>query len=204
MVPKSLILRRSDFISPQIMAKATPLSKTFRSLKPHSSLKPIAIHSSNPEKSSQSPSQILTSSSDKPSSSSNSRSSSKRSWRVYLILSTNPPIKTYVGVTNNFSRRLKQHNGELQGGAKASRAGRPWICACLIQGFRNKSKACEFESKWKSVSRKLPRKRKGSEVEKEADSSSKLLLQHRNAALTRVKDLIDCSHLEINWHMNLV
>ncbi|KAH7510890.1 hypothetical protein FEM48_ZijujUnG0074200 [Ziziphus jujuba var. spinosa] len=26
---------------------------------------------------------------------------------------------------------LKQHNGELKGGAKASRAGRPWICACL-------------------------------------------------------------------------
>lgn len=34
---------------------------------------------------------------------------------------------------------LKQHNGELKGGAKASRAGRPWICACLICGFRDKS-----------------------------------------------------------------
>jgi structure-specific endonuclease subunit SLX1 len=35
-------------------------------------------------------------------SSSNSKS---RSWSVYLILSTNRPIKTYVGVTTNFSRR---------------------------------------------------------------------------------------------------
>ncbi|CAA3018052.1 Hypothetical predicted protein [Olea europaea subsp. europaea] len=138
MVPNSLIFQRSDFISPQIMSRATPLSKTFRSLKSHSRFKPIAINSSNPQKSSQSPSQILASLSDKPSSSSNSRS--RRSWTVYLILSSNPPVKTYVGVTYNFSRRLKQHNGELKGGAKASRAGRPWICACLVQGFRNKSK----------------------------------------------------------------
>ncbi|KAL8098343.1 hypothetical protein AgCh_031197 [Apium graveolens] len=35
---------------------------------------------------------------------------------------------------------LKQHNGELKGGAKASRAGRPWVCACLVQGFMDKSK----------------------------------------------------------------
>lgn len=35
---------------------------------------------------------------------------------------------------------LKQHNGELVGGAKASTAGRPWTCACLIQGFMDKSK----------------------------------------------------------------
>ncbi|CAA3018051.1 Hypothetical predicted protein [Olea europaea subsp. europaea] len=203
MVPNSLIFQRSDFISPQIMSRATPLSKTFRSLKSHSRFKPIAINSSNPQKSSQSPSQILASLSDKPSSSSNSRS--RRSWTVYLILSSNPPVKTYVGVTYNFSRRLKQHNGELKGGAKASRAGRPWICACLVQGFRNKSKAYEFESKWKSVSRKLPRKRKVSKVEKEAaDNGPMLLLQHRHAALNRVKDLIDCSHLEINWHLNLM
>nr|GEZ49353.1 structure-specific endonuclease subunit slx1 [Tanacetum cinerariifolium] len=62
---------------------------------------------------------------------------------VYLILSTNPPIKTYVGVTNNFSRRLKQHNGELKGGAKASQAGRPWICACIIHGFETKSEVLQ-------------------------------------------------------------
>ncbi|KAF5738396.1 Structure-specific endonuclease subunit [Tripterygium wilfordii] len=63
----------------------------------------------------------------------------KASWCVYLIVSTGVPIKTYVGVTVDFCRRLKQHNGELKGGAKASRAGRPWNCACLIQGFRDRS-----------------------------------------------------------------
>ncbi|OMO69703.1 GIY-YIG nuclease superfamily [Corchorus capsularis] len=75
-----------------------------------------------------------------PSSASKPIAKSKlKSWSVYLILSTNHPIKTYVGVTTDFSRRLKQHNGELKGGAKASRAGRPWICACIIRGFNDQS-----------------------------------------------------------------
>ncbi|KAI3448845.1 hypothetical protein Pfo_005510 [Paulownia fortunei] len=177
------------------------LSRTFKSLKPHSNSVPALLPLPNPPKSSQSPSQILPPSSSKKPSSSVSRSSPRNSWAVYLILSTNPPTKTYVGVTNNFSRRLKQHNGELKGGAKASRAGRPWICACLIQGFRNKSKAYEFESKWKSISRKLPRKR-SSKNQEPADNSQVLLLQHRYTAINQVKDLIDCSHLEIDWRLD--
>ncbi|KAL6326850.1 hypothetical protein AAG906_012125 [Vitis piasezkii] len=117
------------------------------------------------------------------SSPSSSRSKSSFSWLVYLILSTNTPIKTYVGVTTNFSRRLKQHNGELKGGAKASRTGRPW-----------------FESKWKSFSRKLPRKR--NDTVRQVDNDSLLLLQHRQAALNRVKGSLVCDHLEINWQLN--
>ncbi|KAI3681209.1 hypothetical protein L6452_35994 [Arctium lappa] len=118
-------------------------------------------------------------------------------WSVYLILSTNPPFKTYVGVTTNFSRRLRQHNGELKGGAKASQAGRPWICACIIRGFTSKSEACKFEFRWKSVSRKMPRKRKT----KEEEEGGLHLLQHRNAALNKVKDSSDCSHLEFDWKL---
>ncbi|XP_062175055.1 structure-specific endonuclease subunit slx1-like [Alnus glutinosa] len=127
---------------------------------------------------------------------------SPRSWCVYLILSTNVPIKTYVGVTTDFPRRLKQHNGELKGGAKASRAGRPWVCACIIRGFKDQSEACKFESKWKSFSRKSPRKRENEDVPKHLDETSLLLLQHREAALKRVKGLFGCCHLEIDWPLN--
>lgn len=87
----------------RVPTMATPLSRTFKSLKPHSnSLLPV----SKPANSSQIPPNILpqVQSSKKPSSSA-STSSPKNPWTVYLILSTNPPIKTYVGVTNNFSRR---------------------------------------------------------------------------------------------------
>ena len=46
-------------------------------------------------------------------------------WIVYLIKSSTNN-KYYCGVTTNMSRRLRQHNGEICGGAKATRSGRPW------------------------------------------------------------------------------
>ncbi|XP_050386914.1 structure-specific endonuclease subunit slx1 [Argentina anserina] len=124
------------------------------------------------------------------------------SWSVYLILSTNAPIKTYVGVTTDFSRRLKQHNGELKGGAKASRAGRPWVCACLIHGFKDHNEACAIESKWKTLSRSLPRKKKDDNKAEQVNDSSLPLLRHRQAALYKVKNIFDCTHLEIDWKLN--
>ncbi|XP_072994706.1 uncharacterized protein [Typha latifolia] len=120
-----------------------------------------------------------------------SQSELRSRWSVYLIISSRLP-KTYVGVTTNFARRLKQHNGELRGGAKSSSAGRPWALACIIRGFKNRSEACEFESKWKNTSRKMPRKEK-----KECPSNP--LLQHREEALNRVKTSFDCDYLKIEW-----
>ncbi|EEF34435.1 nuclease, putative [Ricinus communis] len=97
---------------------------------------------------------------------------------------------------------LKQHNGELKGGAKASCAGRPWICACIVHGFNDQSEACKFESKWKSVSRKLPRKGKTVDGTKESVDDSHALLQHRQKALSGVKGLFDFNHLEIDWKLD--
>lgn len=168
------------------MARSKQLPRIFRSLKTHHHKRSNTDFT--PTKSPPSPS------------SSSSSYKSKQSWFVYLIISTNPPIKTYVGSTSNFSRRLKQHNGELRGGAKASRAGRPWVCACLIRGFKDQSEACVVESKWKSISKKMPRKRKKTEEGKVADGPL-ALLQHRQAALNRLKCLIDCTYLEIDWQL---
>ncbi|KAF3327186.1 structure-specific endonuclease subunit SLX1 [Carex littledalei] len=112
-------------------------------------------------------------------------------WSVYLIVSSRLP-RTYVGVTTNFTRRLKQHNGQLKGGAKASSAGRPWSLACIIRGFENRSEACEFESKWKNISKKMTRKKK----EKNPINS---LLRHREEALNRVETSFDSSRLNVKW-----
>ncbi|KAJ0975621.1 hypothetical protein J5N97_017586 [Dioscorea zingiberensis] len=133
-----------------------------------------------------------------PGASSRAVSSFKRrpsAWSVYLIVSSRIP-RTYVGVTTNFARRLKQHNGELKGGAKASSAGRPWTLACIIRGFRNRSEACVFESKWKITSRKMQRKKSTEE------HTSNLVLQHRETALSRLKASFDCSYLQIKWQSN--
>jgi len=123
----------------------------------------------------------------------------ERGWYVYLIISADMR-KTYVGVTTDFERRLKQHNGELNGGAKASRAGRPWQCVCLVHGFEGRSEACGFEWKWKYFSRNSSRKsRQLDNLNSQTGYFSSLLVQHRQAALDRVKDSFDCRHLKIQW-----
>ena len=62
--------------------------------------------------------------------------------------------------------------------------------------------ACEFESKWKSFSRKLPRKRIDDDQMKQSSKDSHRLLHHRKTALERVKGSFDLSHLEIDWKLN--
>ena len=49
-------------------------------------------------------------------------------WFVYVLVSASIE-RTYVGVTTDLERRLTQHNGGESGGAKATRAGRPWQLA---------------------------------------------------------------------------
>lgn len=175
------------------------ISKTFPSVKLRDFNPTPPLESKN----SQTQIPISSSSSNSPE---NSKIPNPKSWSVYLILSTNEPIKTYVGITTDFTRRfvifesklifqqiliskgmsfrfidskkskkqsallitiqvllhkrrelwihrallllfgyrLKQHNGEIRGGAKASSAGRPWLCACIITGFTGLSQGTIF------------------------------------------------------------
>ncbi len=46
-------------------------------------------------------------------------------WVVYVLVSEASGA-TYVGITTDMQRRLSQHNGERPGGARSTRAGRPW------------------------------------------------------------------------------
>ncbi|CAH2046985.1 unnamed protein product [Thlaspi arvense] len=154
----------------------SPKAPNFKDLKASRTHIPISSSSSSPKE--------------------KSKTSKPNSWSVYLILSTNEPIKTYVGITTDFARRLKQHNGEIRGGAKASSAGRPWLCACIITGFTCLSQASSFESKWKIFSRKLPRRKKDEEM-----NQSDSLLQHRRRALEKVQDSLECTHLETDWRI---
>mmetsp|Transcript_25984 Transcript_25984/g.36836 ORF Transcript_25984/g.36836 Transcript_25984/m.36836 type:complete len:111 (+) Transcript_25984:166-498(+) len=47
----------------------------------------------------------------------------QKTFCLYLLRHSQTS-KTYVGVTNNLQRRLRQHNGEISGGAKYTRAFR--------------------------------------------------------------------------------
>lgn len=76
-------------------------------------------------------------------------------WKCYL-LETNDggSQKTYVGVTPDLDRRLRQHNGLLSGGAKATH-GRQWERICHVAGFPDHTSVLQFEWRWKQLSRKL-------------------------------------------------
>lgn len=77
---------------------------------------------------------------------------------VYLLESTSGA--TYVGATVDLTRRLRQHNKELVGGAHATSAkvakGETWRRVCHVAGFPDWTAALQFEWRWKQLSRKLP------------------------------------------------
>lgn len=58
-------------------------------------------------------------------------------------------VRTYVGVAVDVDRRARQHNGELAGGARSTRAGRPWTVAVVHGPFpdRGSAQAAEYRLK---------------------------------------------------------
>lgn len=64
-------------------------------------------------------------------------------WVFYIIRNG---CSTYAGVSPDPVRRLRQHNGEISGGAKYTTGRGPgWTHVCLVRGFRNKIEAMQFE-----------------------------------------------------------
>lgn len=59
----------------------------------------------------------------------------------------------YVGMTVDPARRIRQHNGELVGGARRTRTGRPWTFAALFWGFRDIRDAMRAEWRLKRLGR---------------------------------------------------
>lgn len=75
---------------------------------------------------------------------------------VYLLVCSDN--STYVGATVNLDRRLRQHNGEIKGGAVATtskvKQGKHWTRVCYVSNFPDWSAALQFEWRWKHLSRK--------------------------------------------------
>ena len=69
---------------------------------------------------------------------------SKHPYVCYAIVSADR-IHTYIGITNCIERRLRQHNGELAGGARYTRKFHPWTLVACIRGFQNHQQAASFE-----------------------------------------------------------
>jgi predicted GIY-YIG superfamily endonuclease len=72
-------------------------------------------------------------------------------WTVYVLSSTRTG-RTYVGISTDTDRRLAQHNGERRGGARSTRAGRPWTVAALHGPYPNRAEAQRVERQIKRLS----------------------------------------------------
>ena len=70
----------------------------------------------------------------------------------YLLYSG---TKTYIGATVDPNRRLRQHNGELVGGARRT-SGAVWKRALYVGGFPDWTAALQFEWSWKRHGRGKP------------------------------------------------
>ena len=69
-------------------------------------------------------------------------------WYVYVLLSVDR-ARTYVGIARDPETRLLAHNGERPGGAKSTRAGRPWTIGRTLgpYGGRAEAQKAEWELK---------------------------------------------------------
>ena len=65
---------------------------------------------------------------------------------VYIIVSDN---RSYIGMTNDFFKRWKQHNKIIKGGAKYTSKYDNWTPICIVDGFNTKSEAMQCEWKLK-------------------------------------------------------
>ena len=68
-------------------------------------------------------------------------------WYVYVLVGDGIH---YVGATNNVERRLRQHNGELRGGAKFTR-GKQWKVGAVYGPYPNRSSAQKIELRVKRL-----------------------------------------------------
>jgi structure-specific endonuclease subunit SLX1 len=71
-------------------------------------------------------------------------------WYVYVIQST-VCKRTYVGATTDPKRRLRQHNGEIKGGARNTRGFRPWKMIRVIGPIETQSEALKEERRIKKL-----------------------------------------------------
>ena len=77
----------------------------------------------------------------------NNNNNNNEMYVCYFLRSLKPNCqnRTYIGSTNNIKRRLRQHNGIIKGGAKATQNFRPYEIFCIVAGFDDKINALRHE-----------------------------------------------------------
>ena len=63
-------------------------------------------------------------------------------YLVYLLKCEN---YSYVGMTNDIFKRIRQHNGEISGGARYTSRRKGWYPVLIIDGFSDMRSAMQCE-----------------------------------------------------------
>lgn len=80
----------------------------------------------------------------------NNQNQTEQAWSVYLLRCADNTL--YCGITTNLKKRLKQHNGELVGGAKYTKVRQP--CELVYsERSENRSSASKRECEIKKLTR---------------------------------------------------
>lgn len=64
---------------------------------------------------------------------------------MYLVYLLKSDKYSYVGMTNDFTRRLRQHNKEIKGGARYTSKRDSWYPVLIIDGFQDMKSAMQCE-----------------------------------------------------------
>jgi predicted GIY-YIG superfamily endonuclease len=67
-----------------------------------------------------------------------------KDWFVYYLQS-DASKRSYVGMSCDVLRRLRQHNGEIHGGAKYTTQGRPWKIVMVLGPYPTRVIGCRVE-----------------------------------------------------------
>lgn len=121
----------------------------------------------------------------------------KEKMSVVYCLVTPDNRFTYVGATKNLTRRLRQHNGEITGGAKYTKRSKSWRVLFYLEGFVDSPEgwretlSCEWHLKHVS------RYRKGtSPVARRERNVATLLKRQRWAHLKKIEP---SQQMGISW-----
>jgi|TARA_Y100000389_G_scaffold711_2_gene763 predicted GIY-YIG superfamily endonuclease len=79
--------------------------------------------------------------------------------KYYCYIIANAEDRTYNGYTTNLNRRLRQHNGEICGGARATHNRGPWRYVAILTSPGWTTTSCAMKHEWsiKYPTRKRPR-----------------------------------------------
>ena len=113
----------------------------------------------------------------------NIANTAKLNYVVYVLTNTSHN-KTYIGITNKPERRIRQHNGELVGGAKYTTSNKgtgQWVFHGFIKNLDKKT-ALSLEKKIKIRSRKVT----GTPIEKRTKAIGSLINEYNDINQTNL------------------